>query len=313
MNPDKDLIIVGAGIAGLSAAQYAARANLGVLVLEEMATGGQILVVDRLENYPGFPEPITGVEISQRFEEQARRFGAEIQTAGAHSLTRDGHLFRLDTDNGPLTACAVIVATGAKHKKLEIPGEQELSGRGVSYCATCDGPLFKDRRMLVVGGGDAACDEAKFLSNLTNKLLMVHRRERFRAQKALAERVLKDPHIEVRFNTQLTQIRGDGKVAEAVLLDNSSGRTYAEPVDAVFIFIGSIPQTQIVRELGVEVNEAGYIVTNQRMETNIPGLYAVGDVRATPFRQLVVGAGDGAVAAHLAAQYIDALKGEAYA
>ena len=312
MKADRDLIIIGAGAAGLTAAQYGARANRNTLLLEELAAGGQCLVIDNLENYPGFPEPLPGIELSQKFEEQARNFCAEILISSVQSVAKKGNLFTVDTDNGPLTTPTVIVATGAKHKKLGIPGEEELSGRGVSYCATCDGPFFKGKRMLVAGGGDAACDEAMFLSKLTDQVIMVHRRDRFRAQPALAERTLKNPSIEVRWNTEAKVIKGDGRVQEVVLLRNDKNETYQEKVEAVFVFVGSIPQTQVVKELEVELDEAGYIVTNQRMETSLPGLYAVGDVRATPFRQLVVAAGEGAIAAHAASQYIDELKGEAY-
>ncbi|MBN2551484.1 MAG: thioredoxin-disulfide reductase [Spirochaetales bacterium] len=312
MRADRDIIIIGAGAAGLTAAQYAARANLNTLLLEELAPGGQCLIIDNLENYPGFPEPLPGIELSEKFEEQARRFGAELQINSVHTVTKKGKLFTVDTDDGELTSPAVIVATGAQHRKLGIPGEEDFSGRGVSYCATCDGPFFKGKRMLVAGGGDAACDEAMFLSKLSDQVIMVHRRDRFRAQRALAERTLKNPNIEVRWNTEAKVIRGDAKVEEVVLFRNDKDETYSEKVDAVFVFIGSIPQTQVVKDLGPELDEAGYIVTNQRMETNVPGLYAVGDVRATPFRQLVVAAGEGAIASHTASQYIDELRGEAY-
>jgi thioredoxin reductase (NADPH) len=312
MKADRDLIIIGAGAAGLTAAQYAARANRNTLLLEELAPGGQCLIIDNLENYPGFPDPLPGIELSQKFEEQARSFGAEILISSVQSLSKKGDLFTVETDNGPLTTPVVIVATGAKHKKLGIPGEAEFAGRGVSYCATCDGPFFKGKRMLVAGGGDAACDEAMFLSKLTDQVIMVHRRDRFRAQPALAERTLKNPNIEVRWNTEAKVIKGNGKVEEVVLLRNDKNETYEEKVEAVFVFIGSIPQTRVVKQLDVKMDEAGYIVTNQRMETSIAGLYAVGDVRATPFRQLVVAAGEGAIAAHTASQHIDELKGEAY-
>ena len=312
MKADRDVIIIGAGAAGLTAAQYGARANLNTLLLEELAAGGQCLIIDNLENYPGFPEPLPGIELSQKFEEQARNFGADIQTSSVHSVSKKGKLLTVETDNGPLTAPVVIVATGAKHKKLGIPGEAEFSGRGVSYCATCDGPFFKGKRMLVAGGGDAACDEAMFLAMLTDQVIMVHRRDRFRAQRSLAERTLKNPNIEVRWNTEAKVIRGNGKVEEVVLLRNDKNETYEEKVDAVFVFIGSIPQTEIIKNLDVRMDETGYIITNQRMETSVPGLYAIGDVRATPFRQLVVAAGEGAIAAHVASQYIDELKGEAY-
>ncbi len=312
MKADRDVIIVGAGAAGLTAAQYAARSNLNTLLLEELAAGGQCLIIDNLENYPGFPDPLPGIELSQKFEEQARNFGAEIQTSSVQSVSKRGKLFTVDTDNGPLSTPAVILATGAKHKKLGIPGEEEYSGRGVSYCATCDGPFFKGKRMLVTGGGDAACDEAMFLAKLSNQVIMVHRRDRFRAQRALAERTLNNPNIEVRWNTEAKVIKGDGKVGEVVLWRNDKKEDYTEKVDAVFVFIGSIPQTQVVADLGVELDETGYIVTNQSMQTSVPGLYAVGDVRSTPFRQLVVAAGEGAIAAHAASQHIDELKGEAY-
>ncbi len=312
MKADRDLIIIGAGAAGLSAAQYAARANLSTLLLEELASGGQALIIDRLENYPGFPEAIPGTELARLFEEQAVRFGTEIKFAGAQRITRGGGLFTVHTDDGPLTSLAVILATGAKHRTLDVQGEKQFTGKGVSYCATCDGPFFKGQPMLVVGGGDAACDESGFLGHLSDSVLMVHRRDRFRAQKALAERTLHNPHIQVRFNTELKEIRGDAKVQEVSLLDNASGKVYDQKTSAVFIFIGSIPQTGVVRDLGVKIDEDGYIPTDQRMQTNLPGLFAVGDVRATPFRQLVVAAGEGAVAAHASAQYIDELKGDAY-
>jgi thioredoxin reductase (NADPH) len=310
MQVDRDIIIIGGGPSGLAAAQYAARANLRTLVLEELAVGGTCLIIDRLENYPGFPEPVSGFELSQRMEEQTLKFGAQVQSDSVSRVRKKGHLFEVETTGGTLTAHTVIVATGAKHRTLDIPGEKEFTGRGVSYCATCDGPFFRDKRILVVGGGDAAADEASFLANLSEDVVMVHRRGRFRAQKALADRVLRNPHIQVRFNTELREIKGDGKVERVRLYRNEEESFYEEDMNAVFIFVGSTPRTAIVPE--VELDEGGYILTDQRMETNIKGLFAIGDVRSTPFRQLVVGAGEGAIAAHTAAQYIDEMKGEAY-
>jgi len=311
-NADRQLVIIGAGGAGLAAAQYAARANLSPLLLEELASGGQALIIDNLENYPGFPDALPGTEFARLFEEQAVRFGAEIKYSGVQSVSRRDGLFVIQTDDGELTSLAVILATGAKHRTLDVPGEKELAGRGVSYCATCDGPFFKGKPMLVVGGGDAACDETAFLANLSDRVLMIHRRNRLRAQKALSDRTLHNPHIEVRFNTELREIRGNTKVEEVTLLDNKTGSTVNHKTSAVFVFIGSIPQTRVVEGLGVKLDAVGYVVTDQRMQTNLPGLFAAGDVRATPFRQLVVAASEGAIAAHSAAQYIDELKGEAY-
>ncbi len=310
METDKDLIIIGGGPAGLAAAQYGARGNLKVTVIEEMATGGQALLIDDLENYPGFPEPIKGFDFCQRLEQQATNFGAEIMNASVNSVRKDGDIFVVETDRGKMTALAVIIATGAKHRHLNVPGEKEFAGRGVSYCATCDGPFFKDQKMLVVGGGDAACDEASYLANLTDKVILIHRRDRFRAQKALAERVLNNKNIEVRFNTELKEIMGSAKVEKVKLFHNKENREYEEDMAAVFIFVGTVPQTSMLQD--VELDNAGYIVTDQRMETNIKGMFAAGDVRSTPFRQVVVATGEGAIAAHSAIQYIDELRGEAY-
>jgi thioredoxin reductase (NADPH) len=308
MATDRDLIIIGAGSAGLAAAQYGARGNLRTLVLEEMAPGGQALLIEGLENYPGFPDPISGYDLSQKLEEQARRFGAEIQSSSVTGLARKDGVFVVETDKGPLTSLTVILATGAVHRGLGVPGEKELTGHGVSYCATCDGPFFKGKRMLVVGGGDAACDEAMYLSNLASGVLMIHRRDRFRAQKALASRVLANPKIEVRFGHELAAIEGSPVVRSVRLRDTAGAREYEEQVSAVFIFVGSDPKAGLAVPLGVELDEAGYVRTNQRMETNVQGLYAVGDVRSSPFRQLVVAAAEGAIAAHAAGQLIDELK-----
>jgi thioredoxin reductase (NADPH) len=312
MIPDKDVIIIGAGGAGLSAAQYSARANLRTMLVEEMAVGGQAIIIDSLENYPALSQPVSGYLFSQAMEEQAIRFGAELVSDTVKSVTKDGDVFKVVTFSGTYTSYAVIIATGAKHKKLEIPGEAELSGRGVSYCATCDGPFFKGKKMIVVGGGDAACDESMFLSKLSEKILLVHRKDKLRAQKALASRVLKNPWIEVRFNTEMKEIIGDKSIGSVRLFNNKENKEYTEDAAAVFVFIGSIPQVDLVKNFGLEISEAGYIVTNQKMETKVSGLYAVGDVRETPFRQLVVAASDGAIAAHSASQHIDEIKGEKY-
>ena len=312
MKTDQDLIIIGAGGAGLSAAQYGARGNLRTLVLEELSSGGQALLIDTLENYPGFSEPVSGFDFTQKMEEQAKKFGAKVENAAVTSLRKEDGIFVVETDHGPITTMTVILATGAKHRTLGVPGEAEFSGKGVSYCATCDGPFFKGKRMLVVGGGDAACDEATYLSHLADSILMIHRKDRFRAQKAVAARVLSNPKITVRFNTELRRIEGDKVVRTAKVVNNATQKECAEEVAAVFVFIGSDPQTQLVKDMNLTIDEAGYVETDQRMETAVPGLYAVGDVRASPFRQLVVAAGEGAVAAHAAGQYIDEMRGEGY-
>lgn len=309
MEAEKDLIIIGAGPAGLSAAQYGARSNLRTLVIEGIASGGQALLISGLENYPGIKIPIDGFQLAQDMEEQAKNFGAEFINTSVTSIEKQGDIFHIKTDSKEFTAYTVIMATGAKHRLLGVPGEEEFSGRGVSYCATCDGPFFKGKKILVVGGGDSACDEAMYLSKLTDNVVIAHRKDRFRAQPAVAERVMKNEKIEVRFNTVCTEIKGSKKV-EKVSLETTDGKKYDEDFDAVFILVGSIPQTQVLPD--VPLDKAGHVITNQKMETSIRGLFAVGDVRATPFRQIITACSDGATAAYVAALLIDEIKGQVY-
>jgi len=312
-----DLLIIGAGPAGLSAAQYGARANLKVTVLEQMAPGGQALNIDILENYPGNTAqgelpPRSGFDFSQDLHKQAEGFGAEIIMEEALNLEKQGEQFIVSLAGGKsLQAPALILATGAQRRKLEAEGEEDFYGRGVSYCATCDGPFFKNKKILVVGGGDSACDEAHFLSRFGSEVIVVHRKNSFRAQRALAERTLANPNIEVRFNTRLLEIKGDTKVT-SVILQGPAAADYEEAMDGVFIFVGSIPQTALVQKLGVELDESGYIITDQKMASSVPGLYIAGDVRSSPFRQVVVAAAEGAIAAHCAAAYIDSIRGFTY-
>jgi thioredoxin reductase (NADPH) len=310
MKAEKDLIIIGAGPGGMAAAQYGAKANLRVLLIEKMAPGGQALNIRDLENYPGIPEPVSGFEFSQKMEKQAESFGAEFITSSATGLKKEGDLFYITTSQGEISSFTVIMATGAKHRLLDVKGEKEYSGRGVSYCASCDGPFFKDKKILVVGGGDSACDEASFLSRLSKKIVMVHRKDRFRAQKSIAERVINNPRIKVKFNTIVKEIKGDFKVGSVVLENTLTGKEKEEKFDAVFIFIGALPQTSLIPD--IKKDEGGFVITNQRMETEIPGLFAVGYLRSTPFRQLIVAAGEGTVASHCAAQHIDDIKGMTY-
>ena len=312
-----DLIIIGAGPAGLTAAQYGARAGLNVLVLEQLAPGGQALIIDILENYPGIAQGKTGFEFCQDLHKQAQDFGAHFLTEQVSSINADVidkdtglKTFSLDLSSGKtLKALSLILATGAIHRTLDIPGEKEFSGKGVSYCATCDGPFFRNKKIIVVGGGDTACGEAQFLSRLSSEIILIHRRERFRAQKVLVDRVLNNAAIEVRFNTVINEIRGQQKVSSVILETQGKG-IYEESTDAVFIFSGVVPQSSLVP--GVKKDEAGYIISDQNMASSIQGLFVAGDVRSSPFRQVVVAAGEGAVAAHSAAAYIDMLKGQEY-
>ena len=319
---DIDLLIIGAGPAGLTAAQYGARANLNVLVAEQLAPGGQALTIDVLENYPGnigcFDEsgkmisgPKTGYEFSMDLHKQAEAFGASFFTGTVMSLKKEGDVFIVGfSEGGAKRAASVIIAAGSKPRLLGIPGEKEFAGKGVSYCATCDGNFFRGKKIFVAGGGDAACDEALYLSRLTDKITLVHRRDTFRAQKALVERTLNNPNIKARFNTVIKEIKGERKVKSVILSDTVTGNTYEEETDAVFIFTGTVPQSSVVSngELNVKLDENGYIVTDQKMATNVHGLYAAGDIRSGAFRQVVTAAADGAAAAHYVSEYIDEMN-----
>ncbi|MDR3276324.1 MAG: FAD-dependent oxidoreductase [Treponema sp.] len=322
-----DVLIIGGGPAGLTAAQYAARANLDALVIEELAPGGTALLIDRLENYPGFAGEHSGEELATALRSQAEAFGARfvsgtVTALRQEPLRQEGGAFKAVLEGSPegeAAARAVIIASGSRPRRLGIPGEAEFLGRGVSYCASCDGPFFRGRKIFVVGGGDAACDEAEYLSRLSPQVTLIHRREKFRAQKALAERVLHNPHIEVRFNIRMLEIHGGAQVSSVLLEHIDAGAPSGAPYEAeaagVFVFTGSEPRTAFLNTGGgctVETNEGGYILTDQAMAASTPGLFAAGDVRACPFRQIVTAAADGAVAAHSAARYLDSLRGEAY-
>jgi thioredoxin reductase (NADPH) len=308
----KNLVIIGGGAAGMAAAQYGARAALPVLVIEKMGAGGTLLLIDELENYPGnvaregAPRR-TGFEFAEDLRRQAEDFGARFKDGQARFIAREGENFRIELESGEtLEAGAVILATGAARRQLGIPGEQELVGRGVSYCASCDGPFFRGKRIFVSGGGDSACDEARYLARLSSTVSIVHRRGIFRAQRALAERVLSDDRIEKILCTQVTAIKGTNKVEALELEDTRTGRRRLVEADALFIFVGSSPQSDLARSAGAALDAEGYILTNVEMETNITGLFAAGDVRASPFRQVVTAVADGAIAAHCAAAYLEA-------
>lgn len=307
---DYDLIIIGSGPAGLSAAQYGARANLKTLVIENAATGGQVLNINEFENYPGVFPAVRGNEFINTMVEQAKTFGAEFLTSTVTSIDKVKNQFIVKTDKGELRSLTLVIATGATHRKLGVPGEKELSGMGVSYCATCDGPFFKNRKVLVVGGGDSACDEASYLATLAKEVVLVHRKSSLRAQKAVAERVISNPKISVIFNTVVKEIKGNNKVEEVVLENTETGEISSYQFDGVFIFVGMMPQTELVEMLPKD--EGGYIKTNEAMETSIKGMYCVGDIRSKPFRQVVTATSDGATAAFSAGLFIRELKNEVY-
>lgn len=305
-----DLVIIGAGVAGLSAAGYGARANLKVLVIELGGSGGQAQNIVSLENYPGLYPAISGYEFIENMKKQAISFGAEINNTEVLSLDKKNDVFVLKTSTQEITATSLLLATGSSPRKLDCPGEIEFAGRGVSYCATCDGPFFKNKKILVVGGGDSACDEATFLSTISDNVTVIHRRSEFRAQKAVAQRVLDNPKINVKFNTVVSQIQGNNKVESVILKNTITGTQEEISVDGVFIFVGAKPRTELMPF--IKHDNEGYIITDENMATDIPGLFCAGDVRSKTFRQVVTAASDGAIAAHSAEKYILSLKNKAY-
>ena len=305
-----EFIIIGAGAAGLSAAQYASRANIKTLVIDQGLPGGQATNISTLENYPGVFPPVSGPAWIESMKNQAESFGAKIIQAQVSKAQRTDRGFSVETSRGIFSSDTMLIATGAEHRKLAIPGETELSGRGVSYCATCDGPFFRNKSVVVVGGGDSACDEATYLSTICSSVTIVHRKSQFRAQKAVAARVLSNPKITVRFNSQLTQILGEKKVSSVELTDTITGEKSTLETSAVFIFVGMIPRTGLFSELTFD--DAGYIKTSEDMETSVPGLFAAGDVRSKSFRQIVTACSDGAIAANTAAKFLREKNNEVY-
>lgn len=325
-----DFLIVGAGVAGMAAAIYGARAGLKTLVLDT-GSGGQTMQIDLLENYPGAFPAVSGAAMSDTMRAQAESFGAEFKIAKVSGIDKIKNAFSVTTKKDTYESTALLIATGADHNHLGIKGESEFAGRGVSYCAVCDGAFFKGKNVVVVGGGDSAVSEALYLTKIAAHVTIVLRRDKFRAQATLVSRLLSKENVSVRYNAAVSEICGEGKV-QSVKLASTSGGDVATggvaggdasaggvasagtsagsevgaseiPCDAIFILVGMSPVTELVATLPHEKN--GALITNERMETSVPGLYAAGDVRAKPFRQVVTAAADGAVAALAAAEYVD--------
>lgn len=296
-----DYVIIGAGPAGLASAQYAARSGLNTVVLDPAGAGGQALQIAELENYPGVYPVVNGADFMDNMRNQAEAFGAKIELVTVTSIDKTGSDFIVNTRNKTFKAPCLCLATGAFHKNLGVPGEAEFTGRGVSYCATCDGPFFRNRKIVVVGGGDSACSEAVYLSTLSKDVTIIHRRNEFRAQKAVVDKMLA-AGVKPVYDTVLKEIKGSMKVESLVIENVKTGEQSELTCDAVFIFAGMVPQTELVDMLPKDGN--GYIVTDETMATSIPGLFAAGDVRSKSFRQVVTATADGAIAAHSAYEFL---------
>lgn len=296
-------LIVGSGPAGLSAALYTARAQLEPVVLAGADYGGQVSLTHIVENYPGFPEGVGGAELTELFRKQAERFGARVLFDTATEVDLSQRPFRVKTYEHEFLADTLIIATGATPRHLEIPGETELTGRGVSYCGTCDGFFFKDKEVVVVGGGDSALEEGGFLTRFATKVTVVHRRDELRASVILQERAKANPKINFIWDTALNQIQGNGAVSHVELENLKTGKKEPFKTDGVFIFIGHTPNTQLFE--GKLEMENGYIKANKYMETSIPGVFVAGEVADPHFRQVITSAGMGAAAGIQATKFLE--------
>src|SRR5512133_3907167 len=301
------VLILGSGPAGLAAALYAARAELAPLVITGMELGGQAALTNTIENYPGFPEGVGGSQLGEMFQKQAEHFGAVTEFASANSVDLSQRSFKIDTDSGEYRADALIVGTGASPNYLEIPGEVELTGRGVSYCATCDGWFFKDKKVVVVGGGDSALEEALFITRYASSVTIIHRREEFRASPLLQHRAKEHPKVDFILNTVVTEVIGTDKLEALKLKNVKTGEETIYETDGLLIFIGHTPNTEMFKGQ-LEMSDLGYIKVNERMETNVPGVFAAGEAADPHFRQVVTSAGMGAAAAIQATRFLEAME-----
>lgn len=302
-----DVIIIGAGPAGMTAAVYTSRANLSTLMIERGVPGGQMVNTEEVENYPGF-EQILGPDLSKKMFAHAKKFGAEYAYGNLKEIIDGKEYKTVIAGSKQYKARAVIISTGAEYKKLGAPGEKELVGRGVSYCAVCDGAFYKGKKLVVVGGGDSAVEEAVYLTRFASSVTIVHRREELRAQAILQQRAFDNEKISFIWNHTVKEINAvEGKVGSITLASTKTGVEQDVPVDGVFIYVGMLPLSKPFENSGI-TNELGYIETNERMETNVPGIFAAGDVREKMLRQIVTATGDGSIAAQSAQHYIEELK-----
>ncbi|MEI7905458.1 MAG: thioredoxin-disulfide reductase [Candidatus Firestonebacteria bacterium] len=291
-----DVVIIGGGPAGLTAAIYAARGKLDILIIEKALVGGTSLMIDKLENYPGFPEGVNGYELATKMEAQARRFGAEIVQDEVLEIKKDGGKFIVKSQGSDYTCKAVIVASGTKPQKLGVEGEDRFTGKGLSWCATCDGAFYKGLKVAVIGGGNSALHEAVYLTRFASEVHIVHRRQEFRASPALIDRIKTNPKIKLHLDSVLNKIDGSSKVESITLKNVKDGSLKEVKIDGVFEAIGSVPNTSFCKNF-LRLDEKGNIITDDSLETSEPGVFAVGDVRNTKLRQVATAVGDGAYVA----------------
>ncbi len=299
-----DVIIIGAGPAGLSAAIYAARSGMKTAVFEKALVGGQINVTEEVENYPGFENPITGFELTDTMKKQAERFGADFIEAEITALGLEGKCKIAGAADQEYRAKSIILCSGASPRRLNVPGEERLTGRGVSYCATCDGAFYRNKKVVVVGGGDSAIEEGMFLTKFADTVYVIHRRDALRAQYIIQQRAFKNSKMEFIWDTVVQEIKGEIKVSELELYNRKTDKITFLPVDGVFIYVGILPNTGLL-ESRLNLDPNGFIITDEFMHTNIPGIFAAGDVRCKVLRQVVTATSDGAIAAWSAEKWVE--------
>ena len=307
-----DLVIVGAGPAGLTAAIYAQRSRLKTLVLEKLSPGGQLLLSAQIENYPGFPGTISAHSLVERMQKQAENLGMNLKLEEVKNISQqNGRKIVRTFAEREYETSAIIIATGTRPNRLGVEGEEELTGRGVSYCAICDAPFFKDRIVAVVGGGSTALEESLYLAKFASKVYLVHRREMFRGEKIIAMRVMENPKIEIIWSSVVEEIYGEEKVEKIRIKNLKTRETSDLPCSGMFIFIGSNPNTKFVKGF-IELDDQGFIKTDERLEANIEGIFACGDVRNNLLKQIIVACGEGALATHIVEGYVNKIKGIEY-
>jgi thioredoxin reductase (NADPH) len=306
-NVDYDLVIIGGGPAGLTAGLYAARARLNVILLEKVVPGGQVVTTDWIENYPGFPEGIGGPDLVQKMTAQVQKFDLKIETNAVVSMDLSEPIKKITLSDREITTHAIIIASGASPKKLGVPGEDTFYGKGVSSCATCDGPFFKDSVVAAVGGGDTAVQESLFLTKFAKKVYLIHRRDQLRAEAILQERALANEKIEFLWDSVLTGIQGLTDVEKISVQNLKTGDTKEIAVEGCFIWVGILPNAEFLPEV-VALDQYGFIIVDVNMQTSVAGVYAAGDVRSTPLRQIATAVGDAAIAAFSAEHYLQNVK-----
>jgi thioredoxin reductase (NADPH) len=304
-----DVIIIGGGPAGLTAGLYTSRAKLSTLLVERMLMGGQVMTTTKVENYPGFPGGIDGPDLMVRFQEHCQEFGLQVDYGEVENLTEEGQEKVVTIDGRPLRTRTVIITTGAEPAKLDVPGEQEFTGRGVSYCATCDGAFFREVPVAIAGGGDTAAEEALFLTRFASKVYILHRRDQLRATSLLQERLQANPKVEILWNTVVERCEGDASGLTALQLrDTVSGEQRPLAVSGLFVAIGVTPKAHFLAEV-LRLDDEGYILTDAECRTSMPGVFAAGDVRKKILKQIATAVGDGAVAAIMAEKYLEEYAG----